>query len=112
MMDYTSRNAGLSLADAYVEASATGNLSKRDKDIIKAYLARRTLIEAFSEETVGGAPPLLVPGSFKASLFVRDVFSCPFGRIPLVSTGYLLPLSAPSGLALLAEFRGGPRCCA
>ncbi len=50
MMDYTSRNAGLSITDAYVEASATASLSERDKDIIKAYLARRTLIEAFSEE--------------------------------------------------------------
>jgi hypothetical protein len=36
-----------------VEASATTSLSERDKDIIKAYLARVTLIEAFSEETVG-----------------------------------------------------------
>jgi hypothetical protein len=53
MMDYTSRNAGLSIADAYVEASATTSLSERDKDIIKAYLARRTLIEAFGEETAG-----------------------------------------------------------
>jgi hypothetical protein len=49
MMDYTSGNSGLSIADAYVEASATASLSQRDKDIIKAYLARRTLIEAFSE---------------------------------------------------------------
>ena len=53
MMDYTSRNAGLSIADAYVEASATASLSERDKDIIKAYLARRMLIEAFSDEAVG-----------------------------------------------------------
>ncbi len=53
MMEYTSRNSGLSIAEAYVEASATTILSERDKDIIKAYLARRTLIEAFSEETVG-----------------------------------------------------------
>ncbi len=53
MMDYTSRNSGLSIADAYVEASATASLSERDKDIIKAYLARRTLIEAFSEDTEG-----------------------------------------------------------
>jgi hypothetical protein len=53
MMDYTSRNSGLSIADAYVAASATASLSERDKDIIKAYLARRTLIEAFSEETGG-----------------------------------------------------------
>jgi hypothetical protein len=51
-MEYASRNAGLSIADAYVEASASASLSGRDKDIIKAYLARRTLIEAFSEETV------------------------------------------------------------
>ena len=53
MMDYTSRNSGLSIADAYVEASATASLSERDKDIIKAYLARLTLIEAFSEEKEG-----------------------------------------------------------
>ncbi len=53
MMDYASRNSGLSIADAYVEASATANLSERDKDIIEAYLARVTLIEAFSEETEG-----------------------------------------------------------
>jgi predicted solute-binding protein len=53
MMEYASRNSGLSIADAYVEASATTSLSERDKDIIKAYLARWTLIEAFSEETVG-----------------------------------------------------------
>jgi hypothetical protein len=53
MMEYASRNSGISIADAYVEASATTSLSERDKDIIKAYLARRTLIEAFSEEPVG-----------------------------------------------------------
>jgi hypothetical protein len=47
MMEYTSRNSGLSIADAYVEASATTSLSEHDRDIIKAYLARRTLIEAF-----------------------------------------------------------------
>jgi hypothetical protein len=52
MMEYASRNAGLSIADAYVEASATASLSEHDKDIIKAYLARRTLIEALSEESV------------------------------------------------------------
>jgi hypothetical protein len=45
MMDYASRNSGLSIAECYVESSATASLSKRDKDIIKAYLARRTLIE-------------------------------------------------------------------
>jgi hypothetical protein len=44
MMDYASRDLGFSIADAYVEASATASLSERDKDIIKAYLARRTLI--------------------------------------------------------------------
>ena len=53
MMEYTSRNSGLSIADTYVEASATTSLSERDKDIIKAYLARVTLIEAFSEEALG-----------------------------------------------------------
>jgi hypothetical protein len=53
MMEYASRNLGTSIADAYVEASATTSLSERYKDTIKAYLARRTLIEAFSEETVG-----------------------------------------------------------
>jgi hypothetical protein len=52
MMDYTSRYSGISIADTYVEASATASLSEHDKDIIKAYLARRTLIEAFSEEAV------------------------------------------------------------
>ena len=52
MMDYTSRNSGLSITEAYVEANATTSLSEGDKDIIKAYLARRTLIEAFSEETI------------------------------------------------------------
>ncbi len=52
MMEYAASNSGLSITSAYVEASATSNLSERDKDIIKAYLARRTLIEAFSEETV------------------------------------------------------------
>jgi hypothetical protein len=36
-----------------VEASATASLSECDKDIIKAYLARVTLIEAFSEEAAG-----------------------------------------------------------
>ena len=46
-------NSGLSIADAYVEASATASLSERDKDVIKVYLARRTLIEAFSKEAVG-----------------------------------------------------------
>jgi hypothetical protein len=52
MMEYVSRNSGLSIGDAYVNASATASLSERDKDTIKAYLARLTLIEAFSEETV------------------------------------------------------------
>ncbi len=52
MMEYTSGYAELSIADVYVEASATASLSERDKDIIKAYLARQTLIDAFSEETV------------------------------------------------------------
>jgi hypothetical protein len=53
MMYYASTRSRLSIADAYEEASATAGLSERDKDIIKAYLARRTLIEAFSEQTVG-----------------------------------------------------------
>jgi hypothetical protein len=53
MMDYASTRSGFSIADAYVESSATAGLSEHDKDIIKAYLARRTLIEAFREETVG-----------------------------------------------------------
>ena len=44
IMEYTSRNSGLSIADAYVEAGATASLSERDKDVIKAHLARRTLI--------------------------------------------------------------------
>jgi hypothetical protein len=53
----------------YRGSSATANLSERDKDIIKAYLAQRTLIESFSEETVGEEqlPPLLMPGSSGAS---------------------------------------------
>ena len=50
MMDCASRIAGIIIADGYVEASATASLSEHDKDIIKAYLARRTLIEAFSDE--------------------------------------------------------------
>jgi hypothetical protein len=50
MMDCANRIAGIYIADGYVEASATASLSERDKDIIKAYLARRTLIEAFSEK--------------------------------------------------------------
>ena len=54
MMEYASGNAELSIADAYVEASATTSLPERDQDIIKAYLARRTLIEAFSEGTTSG----------------------------------------------------------
>ena len=53
MMEYAASNAGLSITEAYVEASVTASLSERDKDIIKACLARRTLIEAFSEEAVG-----------------------------------------------------------
>ncbi len=53
MMEYSSRHSELSIAEAHVEASATSNLSKYDNEIIKAYLARRTLIEAFSEETGG-----------------------------------------------------------
>jgi hypothetical protein len=53
MMECASTNSGLSIADAYVEASATTSLSERDKDVIKAYLARRTLIEAYSEGAIG-----------------------------------------------------------
>ncbi len=52
MMEYASRNTGRSITDVYVEASATASLSARDHDIIKAYLARLSLIEAFSEDTV------------------------------------------------------------
>jgi hypothetical protein len=37
----------------YRGSSATASLSERGKDIIKAYLARLTLIEAFSEEAAG-----------------------------------------------------------
>jgi hypothetical protein len=40
MMEYTSRNSGLSIAEAYVEASATTNLSERDKDIISRRTSR------------------------------------------------------------------------
>ena len=63
MMENASMNSGLSIADAYVEASATASLSERD--IIKAHLARRTLIEAFSDEAVGGEqlPPRPMRGS-------------------------------------------------
>jgi hypothetical protein len=34
-----------------VEATVTASLPERDNAIIKVYLARLTLIEAFSEET-------------------------------------------------------------
>jgi hypothetical protein len=44
MMDYASRDLGFSIADAYVEASATASLSERDKDI---------MLEPFSERTEG-----------------------------------------------------------
>ena len=37
IMEYTSRDSGLSTDDSHVEA--TTSLSERDKDIIKAYLA-------------------------------------------------------------------------
>ena len=40
MMEYTSRNLGTSIAEAYVEASATTNLSERDKDIISRCTSR------------------------------------------------------------------------
>ncbi len=53
MMQYASRNLGTSIAEAYVEASATASLSERDQDITKAYLARRSLIEAYSGEAAG-----------------------------------------------------------
>ena len=53
MMGYASRDLGSSIADAFVEASATASLSGCDKDVIKAYLARRTPIEAFRDEAVG-----------------------------------------------------------
>jgi hypothetical protein len=41
----------LSLSDKRPDEEARSH--ERDKYIIKAHLARRTLIEAFSEETVG-----------------------------------------------------------
>ena len=40
MMEYASRNSGFSIADAYVEASATTSLSERDKDIISRHISR------------------------------------------------------------------------
>ncbi len=39
-MKYTSRKAGLSIADAYVEASATTSLFERYKDIISRHISR------------------------------------------------------------------------
>jgi hypothetical protein len=38
---------------SHLSLNQPAGLSERDEDIIKAYLARRTLIEAFSEETLG-----------------------------------------------------------
>jgi hypothetical protein len=35
-----------------VEANATASLTEREKEIIEAYLTRRTFIEAFSKEAV------------------------------------------------------------
>ena len=46
MMECAGRNLGTSITGAYVLVSATPSLSERDKDFIKAYLVRRTLIEA------------------------------------------------------------------
>ncbi len=39
-MEYTSRNTGLSIAETYVEASATTSLSERYKDIISRHISR------------------------------------------------------------------------
>jgi hypothetical protein len=40
MMEYATRNAGLSIADVYVEANATAGLSERDKDITSRRISR------------------------------------------------------------------------
>jgi hypothetical protein len=52
MVEYASRHTGLAVEDAWAEASATSRLSERDQDLIKVFVARVSLIDAFSEGTV------------------------------------------------------------
>jgi hypothetical protein len=52
MVEYASRHTGLGVTDAWREASATSRLSEYDNDILKAFVARVSLIDAFSEAPV------------------------------------------------------------
>ena len=52
MVEYASRHTGLAVEDAWAEARATSRLSEHDQDLIKAFVARVSLIDAFSEGTV------------------------------------------------------------
>jgi hypothetical protein len=52
MVEHASRHTGLAVEDAWAEARATSRLSERDQDLIKAFVARVSLIDAFSAGTV------------------------------------------------------------
>ncbi len=52
MVEYASRHTRLDVENAWAEASATSRLTKRDQDLIKAFVTRVSLIEAFNEGTV------------------------------------------------------------
>jgi hypothetical protein len=46
MINLVSRTSKISVVDAWVEARATATLSEREKDVLTAYVARMSLIEA------------------------------------------------------------------
>jgi hypothetical protein len=52
MVVYAGRHTGLAVNDAWAEAHATSRLSEYDQVLLKAFVARVSLIDAFSEETV------------------------------------------------------------
>jgi hypothetical protein len=52
MIELVSRTSKISVADAWVEASATATLSEGDKDVLIVYVARMSLIEAFDQQAL------------------------------------------------------------
>lgn len=52
MINLVSRTSKIYVVDAWVEARATATLSEREKDVLTAYVARISLIEAFDSQVL------------------------------------------------------------
>lgn len=50
MVEHASRHTRLAVEDAWAETHATSHLSERDQNLLKAFVARVSLIDAFRKE--------------------------------------------------------------